>query len=114
MLVNFKDNGKWGYYNSKSKKIIPAQFRDDSDFVDGFAIVKQYSNSLYGVIDEEGKEILQFLFDLIERQDNGLFKAGSYYFNCLYNQKGEIVDADGIALDDRFQKYDVVKPFGND
>ena len=114
MLVNFKDNGKWGYYNSKSKKTIPAQFRDDSGFVDGFAIVKQCSNSLYGVIDEEGKEILLFLFDLIERQDNGLFKAGSYYFNCLYNQKGEIVDDDGTALEDRFQKYDVVKAFGND
>lgn len=114
MLVNFKNNGKWGYYNSKSKKTIPAQFRDDSDFVDGFAIVKQYSNSLYGVIDEEGNDVLPFIFNLLERQDNGLFKAGSYYFNCLYNQKGEIVNADGIALDDRFQKYDVVKPFDND
>lgn len=114
MLINFKDNGKWGYYNSKTKKTIPAQFRDDSDFVDGFAIVKQYSNSLYGVIDEEGNDVLPFIFNLLERQDNGLFKAGSYYFNCLYNQKGEIVNADGIALDDRFQKYDVVKPFGND
>ena len=114
MLVNFKDNGKWGYYNSKSKKTIPAQFRDDSDFVDGFAIVKQYSNSLYGVVDEEGNDVLPFIFNLLERQDNGLFKAGSYDFNCLYNQKGEIVDANGIALDDRFQKYDVVKAFGND
>ena len=114
MLINFKDNGKWGYYNSKTKKTIPAQFRDDSDFVDGFAIVKQYSNSLYGVIDEEGNDVLPFIFNLLERQDNGLFKAGSYYFNCLYNQKGEIVNADAIALDDRFQKYDVVKPFGND
>lgn len=114
MLINFKDNGKWGYYNSKTKKTIPAQFRDDSDFVDGFAIVKQYSNSLYGVIDEEGNDVIPFIFNLLERQDNGLFKAGSHYFNCLYNQKGEIVDADGIALDDRFQKYDVVKPFGND
>ena len=114
MLVNFKDNGKWGYYNSKSKKTIPAQFRDDSDFVDGFAIVKQYSNSLYGVIDEDGNDVLPFIFNLLERQDNGLFKAGSYYFNCLYNQKGEIVDDDGTALEDRFQKYDVVKAFGND
>ena len=114
MLVNFKDKGKWGYYNSKTKKTIPAQFQEDSDFVDGFAIVKQYSNSLYGVIDEDGNDVLPFIFNLLERQDNGLFKAGSHYFNCLYNQKGEIVDADGIALDDRFQKYDVVKPFGND
>ena len=114
MLINFKDNGKWGYYNSKTKKTIPAQFRDDSDVVDGFAIVKQYSNSLYGVIDEEGNDVLPFIFNLLERQDNGLFKAGSYYFNCLYNQKGEIVNADAIALDDRFQKYDGVKPFGND
>lgn len=114
MLVNFKDNGKWGYYNSKSKKTIPAQFQEDSDFVDGFAIVKQYSNSLYGVIDEDGNEILPFIFNLIERQENGLFKAGSYDINCLYNNKGEIVDADGIALDGRFQKYDVVKAFGND
>ena len=85
MLINFKDKGKWGYYNSKTKKTIPAQFKEDSDFVDGFAIVKQYSNSLYGVIDEDGKEILPFIFKLIERQKNGLFKAGSYDFNCLYN-----------------------------
>ena len=114
MLVNFKDKGKWGYYNSKTKKTIPAQFKEDSDFVDGFAIVKQYSNSLYGVIDEDGNDVLPFIFNLLERQDNGLFKAGSYYFNCLYNQKGEIVDDDGTALEDRFQKYDVVKAFGND
>ena len=114
MLINFKDKGKWGYYNSKTKKTIPAQFRDDSDFVEGFAIVKRYSNSLYGVIDEEGNGVLPFIFNLLERQDNGLFKAGSYNFNCLYNKKGEIVDANGITLDDRFQKYDVVKPFGND
>lgn len=111
-LINFKNNGKWGYYNTETHTMIPAQFQDDSDFVNGFAIVKQYSNSCYGVIDEDGKEILPFIFSSIERQDNGLFKAGSYYFSCLYNCKGKIVDANGIALDQRFQEYDVVKPFG--
>lgn len=114
MLINFKDNsGSWGYYNSKTRKTIPAQFRDDSDFVDGFAVVKQCSNSLYGVIDEDGNDVIPFIFSLLERQDNGLFKAGSYYFNCLYNLKGDIVDADGTALENRFQIYDVVKAFGN-
>ena len=50
-LINFKNNGKWGYYNTETHTMIPAQFQDDSDFVNGFAIVKQYSNSCYGVID---------------------------------------------------------------
>ncbi len=113
-LINFKDKGKWGYYNTDNHNIIPAQFKEDSDFVNGFAIVKQYSNSCYGVIDEDGKEILPFIFSSIERQDNGLFKVGSYYLSCLYNSKGEIVDANGIALDQRFQEYDMVKPFGKE
>lgn len=114
MLVNFKDNDKWGYYNSKTHKTIPAQFKYDSDFVGGYAIVCLYSSSRYGVIDETGSEVLPFIFSNIERQENGLFKAGSYYFNCLYNNKGEIVDDNGIALDQRFQGYDVIKPFGKD
>lgn len=113
-LINFKDKGKWGYYNTDNHNIIPAQFKEDSDFVNGFAIVKQYSNSCYGVINEDGKEILPFIFSSIERQDNGLFKVGSYYLSCLYNSKGEIVDANGIALDQRFQEYDMVKPFGKE
>ena len=69
-LINFNDKSKWGYYNSETHTIIPAQFQEDSDFVDGFAIVKQYSNSLYGVIDEEGNNVLPFIFNLLERQDS--------------------------------------------
>ena len=113
-LINFKNNAKWGYYNTQTHTIIPAQFQEDSDFINGFAIVKQYSNSCYGVIDEDGKEILPFIFSSIERQENGLYKAGTFYFSCLYNSKGEIVDANGIALDKRLQDYDIVKPFGKE
>jgi len=51
MLINFKDKGKWGYYNSQTQKTIPAQFQEDSDFVNGFAIVKQYSKSRGQVLD---------------------------------------------------------------
>lgn len=112
-LINFNDKGKWGYYNSETHTIIPAQFQKDSDFVNGLAIVKKCSNSRYGVIDENGYEIMPFIFDLIERQDNGLFKAGTYFFNCLYNHKGEIVDADGVVIEEKYQKYDVVKKSNN-
>lgn len=149
MLVNFKDKDKWGYYNCETYDIIPAQFQDDSDFVDGLAIVRLYNDDHYGVIDENGniilpfqfksikrlenglfkvsmhslldgvidkngKEILPYLFSDIELQNDGLFKVEIHHLDCLYNQKNEIVDEDGVVLDSQYQKYDVVKCFGEE
>ena len=50
MLINIKENGKWGYYNSETGNVIPCRFCDSSDYVDGFAIVRTDYNSSYALL----------------------------------------------------------------
>ena len=108
MLINFKDKGKWGYYNSQTQKTIPAQFQEDSDFVNGFAIVKQYSNLCYGVIDEDGHEIIPFIFSRIKKKKNGLFKAGPEFAYGLIDNMGQEL----MACD--YTQIQFKKPIKND
>ena len=52
MLINIKENWKWGYYNSETKGIIPCRFDKSSDFWKN-----NFETSLAGFCPECGKEI---------------------------------------------------------
>lgn len=53
-MVLVKIAGKWGYFNSVGKLVIPAKYTAGSDFSEGFAFVKEGSNQF--IIDKTGKE----------------------------------------------------------
>lgn len=100
-MINIKENGKWGYYNSETGKIIPCRFRDSSDFIDGFAIVRIDYNSSYGVIDENGEEIVPCKYYNIKRLRKGIFELyNSCYVKekCLCDSKGMLLDDEGNVL----------------
>lgn len=112
MLINIQENRKWGYYNSETGYTIPCRFSGSADFIDGYSIVCIDYN-LYGVIDENGKEIIPFKYVDIKRLDNGLFELhdSSYLYTrsyCLCNSKGLLVDEKGTEYRDDLQKYDIV------
>ena len=116
MLINIKENGKWGYYNSETGKIIPCRFRDSSDFIDGFAIVRIDYNSSYGVIDENGEEIVPCKYYNIKRLRKGIFELyNSCYVKekCLCDSKGMLLDDEGNVLCEDFQRYDIVYKLDN-
>lgn len=111
MLINIKENGKWGYYNSEKENVIPCRFCDSSDFIDGFAIVRTDYNSRYGVIDENGKVIIPFKYENIKRIEKGIFELYYSYWvieKCLCNSNGMLLDDDRNVLCDDLQKYDIV------
>lgn len=113
MLINIYDNRKWGYYNSETKNTIPCRFDDSSDFLNGFAVVCQGN---YGVIDEDGKEIIPIKYSRIERLESGLFELHKSFPDmcCLCNSDGNFVDKNLEVLNDHFQKYDLVCNIGED
>lgn len=114
MLINFQEKQRWGYYNSETAQTIPAQFYDAADFKEGYAIVRKDSSSPYGVIDENGKEILSFSYSSISYEGNHIFKVGSSDFNCLYNQYGNIVDENGNDIPSDLQIYKIVQRIDKD
>ena len=76
--------------------------------------MRQDSSSPYGVIDENGKEILPFSYSSISYVGNHIFKVGSSNFNCLYNQYGKIVDERGIEIPSNLQSYKIVQCIDTD
>jgi hypothetical protein len=55
-LADVKQNGKWGYINTKEKVVIPCIYDGAMSFYKGLAKVKK--NDKWSVINTEGKVIV--------------------------------------------------------
>lgn len=68
---------KWGFYDSKGKKIVSAKYDYVHDFKEGIAVVEKEINGKYlcGCINTDGVEIVPLIYDAIEDFENGVALA---------------------------------------
>lgn len=78
----------WGYINDKSDFKVEPKYDQTFDFsIEGLAKVK--SANYFGVINAEGKEILEPNYQLVSDFENGYFYAFDGKYSHVFNFKGE-------------------------
>ena len=91
-LARFQDyeTGLWGYINESGEEVIPAQYEDAQDFLDGLAAVE--TDGLYGFIDVSGEMV-------IEPQFEGVGSEFAYE-RCVIQSGGlqGVIDQTGVSI----------------
>lgn len=81
-LAAFYEAGKWGYEDIDGKVVIPAEYEEAGNFINGAAIVKKAGK--WGVITPTGDEVYQCIYDTISPfSGNGIALASidkSWYY----------------------------------
>lgn len=67
--------GGVGFVNKKLEEIAKPQFGGATPFQNGISAVKQKSSGKWGVIDKNGKTVVPFVFDSLERLHNGKYEV---------------------------------------
>ena len=115
------ENEKYNFINKKGNILSDKEYDDASDFnVNGFSIVS--NDNSYGVIDQNGKEIIDLKYDGIKFLDDTLFKnlqdqIGEQLFIFKDNNKYGIINSNGKVvvkpIYDEFKtvttKYPIIK-----
>ncbi|NMA67233.1 MAG: DUF3298 domain-containing protein [Clostridiaceae bacterium] len=91
-LTMYKEyyTGHFGYVNNDDVAVIPAQFSKAEPFLNGYAIVGIEVNTdssygiAYGVIDTQGRFIIDPVYSYIVRMYNGAFTVGERYDSREY------------------------------
>ncbi|MEM7037899.1 MAG: WG repeat-containing protein, partial [Bacteroidota bacterium] len=89
VLIPFRDGPKWGYADTNLSVIIPAQFDDVQHFSENLAVVKR--DSMFGVIDKKGRELIPPKFPLITRSACGVFTIKTPAGFIIVNNQGKRV-----------------------
>lgn len=97
-------DGKFGYLDRNGNTVIPFILDNATDFQSGLAIVEK--NGAQGVIDKDGRLILDFKYDWIEP-----FKANGVPSRMRIDSKFGLVDHHGIVLTDTL--YTQIGDFSN-
>lgn len=75
VLIGVKKRGKWGYSNQKLKLTIPYKYDYAFSFKNDVAIVKK--QELFGMVNEDGKEILSVEYKHLETLNDSLYTVGA-------------------------------------
>ncbi|MDW3195929.1 MAG: WG repeat-containing protein [Cytophagales bacterium] len=94
--------GKWGFINKNERLVIQPQFTEVGDFKNGRAIVHR---DHYGLVDQEGKEVLEVSFKIITRTEEG-----SYILEDQQGRKGLANSAGEFIL---FPSFDEMQDVGH-
>ena len=90
-LAKVKQNGKWGFVNTKGEIVIPCVY-DDGDvysFSEGLARIKQ--NGKWGFINSKGKVVIPCVYDAAISFSEGLAAVVQNDKCGFINTKGELV-----------------------
>lgn len=83
------DGSKWGYLDQKGKWAIEPIFQSAEEFIDGYAIVK---DGQYGMIDEDGKIIIENKYDeIVGYTVNGIAAVRQDRKWELINKNGDVI-----------------------
>ena len=96
-LIVIKEKNKYGFANEASlRKVIPCKFDYAYDFEGNFAVVQK--NKKWGLINEEGEEVIPTIYDLVYRiknyyiiEENGKLgisdNRGNIVLPCQYTEE---------------------------
>lgn len=78
-FIAVSKNGKWGFVNSRNKKVVPIKYDIVEDYYNGFAIVGL--NGKWGYVNKVGQEIVPIKFDEVLPfiKDRGCVKLNGKY-----------------------------------
>lgn len=94
--------GKWGFINKNERLVVQPQFIEVGDFNNGRAIVHR---DYYGLVDKEGKVVLEVSFRMITRTEEG-----SYILEDQQGRKGLANTAGEFIL---FPSFDEMQDVGH-
>ena len=130
-IIGYKcDNGKWGFKNRVTGKIlIKCKWDNVFGFYSNEGVGIIINNGKYGIVNESGKEIIRPKYDVISRFVDGLAKVKiSDKYGFINAQGVEVIrpkydwigdgfweDLAKVRLDDKFgfinsKGYEIVKP----
>ena len=98
-LAPIKQNGKWGYINTKGEVVIPCIYDAAWPFSEGLATVKKgrwpigqrLPNGKYGFINTKGEVVIPCIYDHAWSFSEGLAKV-------LQNGKWSIINTEGKVI----------------
>lgn len=108
MYVRIRQNNKWGYFDPETNKSIECKYLRAYNFVGDYAIVRDESYKS-GVIDIDGATTIPFVYNKIERGNDGCFRVYVNDLSCLINLDGTLLDEKHNAYPSDLQVYDVVQ-----
>ncbi|MBP3613286.1 MAG: WG repeat-containing protein [Bacteroidaceae bacterium] len=78
-FIAVSKNGKWGFVNSRNKKVVPIKYDIVEDYYNGFAIVGL--NGKWGYVNKVGKEIVPIKYEKVFpfMNDRGCIKFKGKY-----------------------------------
>lgn len=101
-MAAYRYNGKYGYLGEYGHiPTMPCQFSSAEPFKNGIAVVSK--GHLFGCIDKNGKEVIPFRYDAIERTEHGFVVKRKGKFGVL-DEKGKVlvpIQWDRIQIIDR-------------
>lgn len=85
-------NSRYGYLDSAGQEVIPAQYEEANDFVDGKAVVK-INDKHYALIDLDGRRLANYPFAYVGPLGDGLlaFQQDSNGKYGYINEQGSII-----------------------
>ncbi len=89
-LAAVKIGKGWGFIDASERLVIQPHYAEVSSFSDGLAIAKE--NGKYGLLDSQGKNIVSFSWEHIER-----LITGNYLLTSLNGKKG-LADNEGKII----------------
>ncbi|MCB1141460.1 MAG: WG repeat-containing protein [Leptospiraceae bacterium] len=107
-LAKIKSEKLYGFINKEGKNVVPEIYKSATAFNSGFALVKKENQSLYTILDSDGKELSKSKFKL-KRYSNSEYANGLF----LFKKKGKFgyrgLDGEKTIR----EKFDTAKPFQN-
>lgn len=105
------ENGLYGYINADAEWVIPPQFDGASDFRGDYASVSMYlegyvpdpdnyaenwENTRYGIIDRQGRYVLEPVYDMIDAGYDGYYYGGEHTGIWIVFQDGDDDHSEGF------------------
>ena len=98
--IPFLDGEKYGYADAGGKLVIPAEYDEVSEFVDGAAKVKK--NGFYGLIDEDGRIMVSIALESMGEWREGMIRYSNEGKDGFYNSRGIRVISAQYTLSSEF------------
>lgn len=105
-LIKAKRRGKWGLFSKKRINILPYEFDEINDYLDGKILIKQkrFSNTYVGIFDKTGKVIIPLDYTNISDFKNGIYYVEKNGICGRVAENGEVLIENEVKLSNGLYK----------
>lgn len=91
LLILDKEKDAYAFIDRKGQLAIPFIFKKANEFFRGLSIVQNYESEKWGVINADGRNIIDIVNDTIISNANRYFVAASNDTSTVYDKEGNII-----------------------